>query len=163
VKPEDLRGKARELYQTWRGLGLSESAAMEQVREAGLLRERRSEHDRLRETFIGLGLSERAAEVAAAGRDGRDLSEVASRPEPVPDTAVGAPLRVLARMRELQAEADRPGLSDAARRELLEVAVRLGEAALAGTGNRKRTPTRQVVESGGQRRVKLTEPGGRRT
>jgi hypothetical protein len=81
MRPDDLRGTARDSYDTWRRLGLSESAAMNALVEDGVVQ--LSQHDRLvknfRETF---GLSERAAEIAAAGRDGppvRPVSEVAVR------------------------------------------------------------------------------------
>jgi hypothetical protein len=36
MKPQDLQGKARQRYDTWRAMGMSESAAMAQVREDGL-------------------------------------------------------------------------------------------------------------------------------
>lgn len=71
----ELGPEARRRYDAWRTIGLSESAAMQALRDDGLLQE--SAHDRAVEVYRSLGLSDAAAEVAASGRDGvrRPLSE----------------------------------------------------------------------------------------
>jgi hypothetical protein len=68
VKPSDLQGEARELYESWRDLGYSEVAALDLVQRSGLIGV--NEHVRqVYEFFRGQGLSERAASHAALGRD----------------------------------------------------------------------------------------------
>lgn len=69
-RAEDLRGEALQSYETWRGLGLSESAALDQVMESGQVEV--DGFDRMVGAFRGLGLSESAARVAAVGRDGTE-------------------------------------------------------------------------------------------
>jgi hypothetical protein len=69
IKPGDLNRKQREMFDTWRSLGLSESAAMDALREDGLVA--MSDHDRLVANFVSLGLSASEAETAAHGRGPR--------------------------------------------------------------------------------------------
>jgi hypothetical protein len=68
VKPEDLGPKERRAFDMWRTIGLTEAAAMQALRDDGLLPV--SEHDRAMRVYRDLGLSESAAEIAVAGRDG---------------------------------------------------------------------------------------------
>jgi hypothetical protein len=80
VKPEDLGWEARRAYDMWREVGLSESAAMQALRDDGVLardaaargaaRSVDPERERLAEAFRELGLSEAVAGAAADGRDG---------------------------------------------------------------------------------------------
>jgi hypothetical protein len=73
VGPNDLRGAARDSYDMWRSLGLSESAAMNALIEDGLVE--LSDHDRLVRNFRStFGLSEAQAERAARGRGGSPTS-----------------------------------------------------------------------------------------
>jgi hypothetical protein len=69
MRPDDLRGSAREGYAMWRRLGLSEESAMRALEQDGLIT--LSEDEKfarsLQETW---GLSRAAAEIAARGRDG---------------------------------------------------------------------------------------------
>ncbi len=71
----ELGPEARRRYDMWRTIGLSEAAAMQALRDDGLLQE--SAHDRAVEMYRSLGLSGAAADVAASGRDGgrRSVSE----------------------------------------------------------------------------------------
>jgi hypothetical protein len=68
IRPEDLRGKARETFDTWRSLGLSEAAAMRELDRDGLLDGYRDGFDRVVELHRGWGLSEAGAKRAAIGR-----------------------------------------------------------------------------------------------
>jgi hypothetical protein len=79
MRPDDLHGGARDSYDTWRRLGLSEQAAMDVLREDGLLPPE-SDHDRLVANFMMLGLSASEAEVAAVGRDGTRRRHVGAPP-----------------------------------------------------------------------------------
>jgi hypothetical protein len=63
MRPEELTGEAAELYESWRGVGYSEAAAMERVETSGVLLE-----EALFESFVGLGMPEGAARHAARGR-----------------------------------------------------------------------------------------------
>ncbi|MEU3168957.1 hypothetical protein [Streptosporangium sp. NPDC006930] len=63
MKENELTGQAREYYNDWRKLGLSESAALSEVERSGILDE-----DQLTEGFKSLGLSPEAARIAAQGR-----------------------------------------------------------------------------------------------
>jgi hypothetical protein len=68
IKPEDLRGDARRMFDVWRSIGMSESATMEMLREDGLIPI--SERDRMVEFCKSMGLSPAEAEIAADCRDG---------------------------------------------------------------------------------------------
>jgi hypothetical protein len=68
MRPDDLRGRARDSYEIWRRLGLSEQAAMDVLREDGLIP--MGDHDRLVANFVSLGLSASEALTAAHGRSG---------------------------------------------------------------------------------------------
>ena len=124
------------MYESFVRLGLSESAAALAARgrdpaPAG------DPFDEAVERFRGLGLSEAAAKTAAIGRGG---SESAARREwgGTPHTPAGGAagsmlalrFEALEEARAVKRRAAQPGLSDAARVELLGVAVRLLEAAL---------------------------------
>ncbi|HEY1325131.1 MAG TPA: hypothetical protein VGF32_33065 [Streptosporangiaceae bacterium] len=65
----DLRGDARDLYDQWRRVGLTEAQALEEVERSGIL----TRQD-LAEQFEGLGLSPEAARYAAQGRHGEPLT-----------------------------------------------------------------------------------------
>ena len=82
MQPEDLNPEQRSAYNVWRWMGLSESAALNALREDGLLPT--TEHDQLTRAFRGVfRMSEGAARVAADGRGGpsvRPVSQVAGRP-----------------------------------------------------------------------------------
>jgi hypothetical protein len=73
-----LNRKQREMFDVWVELGLSESAALDALREDGLLPSA-SDHDRLVETFKDLGLSQSAAETAAHGRGPRPVNGMAAQ------------------------------------------------------------------------------------
>jgi len=84
VKPHELDPEQRRAFDTWRAVGLSESAAMTALIEDGVIT--LSEHEHLARRFQDIfGLSEEAAQIAAAGRDGAPqkapsaVSEVAGR------------------------------------------------------------------------------------
>jgi hypothetical protein len=69
IKPNDLNREQREAYDTWRAIGLTESAALAALVDAGLIR--LSEEDKLARRFQDIfGLSESAAQRAVDGRDG---------------------------------------------------------------------------------------------
>jgi hypothetical protein len=69
VKPGDLNGEQRKAFETWRSLGLSESAAMDCLITDGVVAV--SEEEQLARSLSStFGLSEAAAEAAARGRDG---------------------------------------------------------------------------------------------
>lgn len=70
MRPTDLRGEALSVFEMWRNLGLSESAAMDEVRRAGYGpgTERPTGFDELAGLFESIGLSPNAARVAAVGR-----------------------------------------------------------------------------------------------
>lgn len=63
----DLAGEARELYDSWRRLGLAESAAMDEVTRSGLIGD-----EDLVQHFIETGLSPEMAKAAARGRASYD-------------------------------------------------------------------------------------------
>jgi hypothetical protein len=73
VDPKSLSGEARRRYDTWRTLGLSEAAAIEELRCDGLVEE--DGFDRAVRRFVRLGMSESAARTAAVGR----MSEAEAR------------------------------------------------------------------------------------
>ncbi|GAA2726352.1 hypothetical protein [Actinocorallia aurantiaca] len=82
MSAEELTGQARSLYESWRELGLSESAALDAVTESGLIRESTAPADRLEAAFTEMGLTESAARRAAAGRGPvRSAPTVESLPE----------------------------------------------------------------------------------
>jgi hypothetical protein len=85
IKPNELNPEQRRAFETWRAVGLSESAAMNALIEDGVITLSEDEHlaRRFQDMF---GLSEEAAQIAAAGRDGAPhraasspVSEVAGR------------------------------------------------------------------------------------
>jgi len=63
MRPADLPGEARELYEAWRVLGRTEAQAVDEVQRSGLLEELS-----LAESFRQMGLSEAAVQVASRGR-----------------------------------------------------------------------------------------------
>jgi hypothetical protein len=70
MRPEDLRGSARDSYEMWRSLGLSEQVAMDALIEDGVIT--LSEEERQARMFSEVfGLSESEARRAAEERDGR--------------------------------------------------------------------------------------------
>ncbi|MEU6036904.1 hypothetical protein ABZ801_15995 [Actinomadura sp. NPDC047616] len=73
MRPEDLTGEAREVYEAWRGVGLSEPRALDEVRRSGLsgLPEQDG-FDAMTQMFQTIGLSESEARAAAIGRDGSE-------------------------------------------------------------------------------------------
>jgi hypothetical protein len=73
VDPKSLSGEALRRYDTWRTLGLSESAAIEELRRDGLIEE--DGFERAVGLFMRLGLSEAEARTAAVGR----MSEAEAR------------------------------------------------------------------------------------
>ena len=79
MRPDDLRGRARDTYEIWRRLGLSEQAAIEVLRDDGLIP--MSDHDCLVANFMRLGLSASEAETAAHGRGPRLVRDM-TRPSP---------------------------------------------------------------------------------
>jgi hypothetical protein len=103
MTPDDLTGKARERYDTWRTLGLSEASALRQVIADGdvVL----DPFDASVDLFRRLGMSETAARHAAIGRTSgegearRVLAE--ARRRPVTDAAVH---RVAGTLRRLTAD-----------------------------------------------------------
>jgi hypothetical protein len=105
VRPDDLRGAARDSYDTWRSIGLSESAAMNALVEDGVIT--LSEEERQARMFSDVfGLSEAEARRAAAGRDGCRtasglVSEALGRSAAVPHP--GDALRLVAKIEELAA------------------------------------------------------------
>jgi hypothetical protein len=115
VKPEDLRGEARDAYRMWRDtFGLSEAAAMNALIEDGVIT--LSEDEKLARRFQRLfGLSEEAAKTAAVGRDSRTASSPTTTTRPL----VESNLEWHARMQREFAELDR-GIAevDAMQREL---------------------------------------------
>lgn len=86
MKPEDLRGEARSAFETWRTIGLSESAAMSEVVGAGLVEA--DSYDAMTGLGRDLGLSEPEARLFAIGRNGtesearRSWSEAAAPTQP---------------------------------------------------------------------------------
>lgn len=63
MRPEELTGRAREYYESWLGLGLSEAEALAEVERSGVQLE-----EQIHGIFKGLGLSDTAAQTAARGR-----------------------------------------------------------------------------------------------
>lgn len=112
IKPEDLDGDARRLYESWRSLGLSESTVMESLRRDGWIPT--NDHDRLVRTFREVfGLSEEAAEAAACGRGGpsvRRVSEVAGRSAARPEP--GDAWKLVAKIEEFASDLCRRGVSE---------------------------------------------------
>jgi hypothetical protein len=124
TQPEDLKGEARKRWEIWTALGLSEAAAMDQVRADGLL-PAGDPVDTLTESFRALGLSDEAARVAAVGRD----DEVSMRRRA---RAAGAPAD--ARRRETR-EAERR--ADLAELEALGQRIRVASDALRSPSTRR--------------------------
>jgi len=104
-RAEDLRGEALQSYETWRGLGLTESMALAEVVDAGHVEV--DGFDQLAGVFRGLGLSESAARVAAVGRDGTEsaarqgFAETAAAASPAGDRFEERLRRLEARQRRL--------------------------------------------------------------
>jgi hypothetical protein len=69
IKPQDLRGEARRMFDVWRSVGLSESATIQMLLDDGVIP--MSNHDQLVANFMSLGLSASEAQIAADGRGGR--------------------------------------------------------------------------------------------
>jgi hypothetical protein len=125
VKASELTGRAREYFDDWRKLGLSESAALAEVERSGIVVEQQ-----LAEAFEAHGLSPEAARTAAQGRDGgavggpfdelvsfyeaRGLSPAAARA-----AAIGRD-GTETEARQRFAEAAKPGPTDRARPHLSE-------------------------------------------
>lgn len=65
MRPHELTGKARELYESWRRLGYSEAQALDEVSRSNIV-----EEEGLYEAFRGMGLSEAEARAATDGRAG---------------------------------------------------------------------------------------------
>jgi hypothetical protein len=76
VRVEDLRGAARDRYDTWRRLGLSESSALQQCVNDGLVETEPFDVVAATLRRLNPGLSESGARSAAVGRGG---SESAAR------------------------------------------------------------------------------------
>lgn len=66
MSPDQLTGTARERYDTWRRLGLSEAASLREVTSEGLVPA--DPFDDMASFFQALGLSEAGARHAAVGR-----------------------------------------------------------------------------------------------
>ena len=128
VRPEDLRGEARDAFRMWRDtLGLSEAAAMNALVEDGVIT--LSEDEQLARRFSKLfGLSEAEARRAVAGRDGPTVRTVSETVGP----ASGAPqpgdaLRLVGKIEELAADLCSRGVSG--EKALREAAFAVFEAA----------------------------------
>lgn len=67
MNPKELRGEALGVFELWRNLGLSETAALDEVRRSGLLG-RPEPFDELVRVFETIGLTADEARVAAIGR-----------------------------------------------------------------------------------------------
>jgi hypothetical protein len=107
MRPDDLRGDARDAYDMWRKtFGLSEQSAMRAVEQDGLIT--LTEDEKFTRSFQETwGLSRAAAEIAALGRDrsnraassGASVAELAAlRPDPA------NVMRVVAAIEELTTE-----------------------------------------------------------
>jgi hypothetical protein len=66
-----LTGEVKTLYEQWRSLGYTQSAALDRVERSDLVHE-----ERLYRQFRDAGLSPVAASMAAIGRDGPPLRPV---------------------------------------------------------------------------------------
>lgn len=89
MRPDELQGEARELFETWRRLGLPERAALDEVRRADLGPELGA-FDQMVGLFESLGLGPAEARLAAIGRgrserEARQVWEAA-----VPGSAFGS-------------------------------------------------------------------------
>jgi hypothetical protein len=115
VRPEDLRGEARDAFRMWRDtFGLSEAAAMNALVEDGVIT--LSEDEKFARSFQETwGLSRAAAEIAARGRDGG--SRAASSGVSVAELAALRPdpanvMHVVAAIEELATELRGRGFSE---------------------------------------------------
>jgi hypothetical protein len=112
MRPNDLRGAARDAYDTWRSIGLSESAAMNALVEDGVIT--LSEDEKLGRRFqIIFGLSESEARRAVHGHGGSSVppvSETAGRSSGSPQP--GDALRLVGKIEELVAGLCRRGVSE---------------------------------------------------
>ena len=130
VSPKDLRGTARRLFDTWRLIGMSESATIDMLRRDGWLGPEGvhvTEADpvdgsRLATAFRALGLSEGAARTAVVGHGGeREAVESAARSDAVRGGSQAARRRAVDEA--AHAEARKRLDTFAARLEALEAAV----------------------------------------
>src|SRR5512133_1130649 len=126
MRPDDLRGSAREGYAMWRRLGLSEESAMRALEQDGAIP--LSEDEKLARRFQNIfGLSESEARRAVHGHGGssvRPVSESAGRssaPQP------GDALRLVGKIEELAANLCRRGVSE--EKALREASFAVFEAA----------------------------------
>jgi hypothetical protein len=120
MRPEDLRGSARDSYHMWRELGLSERAAMNALVEDGLVA--MSAQDCLVENFKNLGLSESEAEIAADGRHGPSRWPASTSARSVAETTVES-RALVSTVREVAESALRRGGIRARRGESHELAA----------------------------------------
>jgi len=112
MRPDDLRGSAREGYAMWRRLGLSEQGAMRALEQDGAIP--LSEDEKLARRFQNIfGLSESEARRAVHGH-GRSpvqpVAESAGRSSGAPQP--GDALRLVRRIEELAAGLCRRGVSE---------------------------------------------------
>jgi hypothetical protein len=79
TRPEDLRGQAREAYDTWTLLGMSPAQALAEVVAMGLVEA--DPADRLRGAFAATGMDAHTAGLTAEGRPGwREAAPPAAAP-----------------------------------------------------------------------------------
>ena len=103
TKPSDLNSDQRALFDVWRSLGLSESSAMNALREDGQLEV--SGFDAATDMFRNVfGLSEAGARVAAQGRNFTDFGGSAADGTPAGEWAEKA-RRTLAEMSDAECDA----------------------------------------------------------
>jgi hypothetical protein len=155
----DLHGEALELFESWRGLGWSETQALEEVRLSGIV-----DQQGLAEIGESMGMTPERARRFAVGR---------GRPAPAPAHPFDALVAEFQRLGMSEAGAraaavGRSGSEGAARRELAEAAVvparpeaRRGLAESAGDDDLKATLDRIGVELAEvQRALGLPGPAG---
>jgi hypothetical protein len=111
MQPEDLNPEQRSAYNVWRWMGLSESAALNALREDGLLQT--TDHDQFTEMFRKVfGMSEGAARVAADGRAGRSARSVSEAGRSFPKPEPGDALRLVRRIEEMVTDLGRRGVDE---------------------------------------------------
>jgi hypothetical protein len=128
MRPDDLRGSAREGYAMWRRLGLSEESAMRALEQDGAIPV--SEDEKLVRRFQNIfDLSESEARRAVDGRDGPSRKP-ASSPTPSGWSSAGPEpgdaLRLVGKIEELAANLCRRGVSE--EKALREAAFAVFEA-----------------------------------
>jgi hypothetical protein len=127
MRPDDLRGSAREGYAMWRRLGLSEESAMRALEQDGAIP--LSEDEKLAWRFQNIfGLSESEARRAVHGHGGSSMppvSESAGRSSAARQP--GDALRLVGKIEELAANLCRRGVSE--EEALREAAFAVFEAA----------------------------------